>query len=98
MLYDCYVFMPQQTPATLAIRRQYLAEWESRPPEVFVASDQLCLNGAAGFEKLQSWPEFYGFLQQQYTLAEERTPPARVRWWTRPRPPRSYRIYLRKKN
>jgi hypothetical protein len=97
LLYDCYVLMPHQTPATLAIRRQYLAEWQSHPPEIFIVSDQMCLSDFPGFAKLQNWPDFHQFLQQHYVPRTERTPPAQVKWWSGQRQPRSYRMYIRRK-
>ena len=48
------------------------------------------------FSRLDRWPQFQSFVQQNYTLVAQRTPPHKIGWWRHPSPPFSYRIYLRK--
>jgi hypothetical protein len=95
LLYDCYLMLPNQIPATLALRAKYLALWEQHPPRVFIVSNQLCLDRPPSFDKLHNWPAFDHFLAQNYALQAERTPPHRVKWWSRWQDPASYRLYVR---
>ncbi len=100
-LYDCYFYTPERkTRAADAVVEQMRGKfWQKigdRPPEVFVVSNQLCLNGPAGYGKLHLWPQFDAYLAANYRLSAERNPARWTRWWSYSRPPFGYRIYLRK--
>jgi hypothetical protein len=93
---DVELFGPSNQAAVVASRRQFLHAVETKPPLVFIVVSGFFLDGASGYRKLDAWPEFAHWLNAHYTLKVERTPPHLVRWWSRPQPPASYRIYMQK--
>jgi hypothetical protein len=94
-LYDCYFFAPDTSSVQSALRARFLAEIDRHPPGVFVITDQWCLNLPDGYAKLAQWPAFSRFLASRYTLAVQRSWPARN---TRnlATSPFGYHLYLRK--
>ena len=95
-LYDCYFFAPGQTPATEQLRNKFLDELTETKPRIIVVSNQLCLNGARDFNKVENWPQFNAYFSQHYALLLERHPPHLVKWWSRAEQPSEYRIYTRR--
>jgi len=95
-LYDCYFFAPQPSPAQAQLREQFWIAIQSKPPEVFVVTNQMCVSPASGYGKLDAWPQFQHYLDANYSLYAQRTATRPVRWWSHPRPPFGYRIYMRK--
>jgi len=95
-LYNCYMFQPQQTPASLKYRAGFWSAIHENPPEVFVVTDQECFSLSRSWALPERWPEFAKLLQDDYTLTEQRTPPHLVAWWRRAAVPYSYRLYVRK--
>ena len=96
VLYDLYLFGPENQPAVLQVRQRFLDAVGRRPPAVFVVVSGFFLEGMSGYQKLDTWPAFEQWLNAHYTLATERTPPHLVRWWGRPQPPPGYRLYVLK--
>jgi hypothetical protein len=67
-----------------------------RPPLVFVVVSGFSLDSVKGYQKLEQWPAFERWLNANYTLIVERTPPHLVRWWGRAQQPAGYRLYVLK--
>jgi hypothetical protein len=97
-LYDTLLFGPSQQPAVQRARRIFLAEIERRPPSAIVVVSGFFLDGTGGYRKLDAWPGFEQWMNAHYVLAANRTPPHMVRWWSRPQPPASYRLYVRRRD
>ncbi len=100
-LYDCYFYAPERnTPTANAVvedmRERFWKALREHPPEVFVVSNQLCLNGPTGYMKLNLWPQFHTWLEAKYEIYTEKTPPHPLRWTSDPEPPFGYRVYVRK--
>ncbi|MGC9292493.1 MAG: hypothetical protein ACP5EP_07175, partial [Acidobacteriaceae bacterium] len=95
-LYDCYLFAPQPSPVQNELRTRFWAAILEKPPEVFVVTNQLCVNPAGDYRKLDQWPQFLGYLDTDYFLYAQRAPTRPVRWWGHTLPPYGYRIYVRK--
>ncbi len=82
---DMLLFSPDHTaPAVLADRQRFWAEVQAHPPDVFVLSNEKFVD--AGFDKLEQWPEFTGFLNAGYSETIERSFSGGI----------AYRIYLRR--
>ena len=95
-MYDCYMFQPVQTPVSLQYREDFWAAIHRNPPEVYVVTDQQCFTTERNFGKVARWPEFQQYLESEYTLAAQRTPPHTLGWWRHPAVPFSYHLYVRK--
>ena len=95
-LYDCYSFQAKPSPFQDRYREDFLDAVRDADPKVLVVSDQDCFTMNRSFSRLDRWPQFQSFVQQNYTLLAQRTPPHAIGWWRHPSPPFSYRIYLRK--
>ena len=98
-LYDCYLFGAQTQPRAGRLPCQVLARIagsSSQSPCRHQSSVHECCGNL--FNKLEHWPQFDEYLQADYMLYVQRTPPHEVRWWNQPTQPTSYRIYLRKAN
>jgi hypothetical protein len=91
---DVSLFGPSGEAVVETSRRRFLHDVETKPPLVFVVVSGLFLDGTSGYRKLDAWPEFAQWLNAEYTLEAERTPPHLVRWWSRPQVAPGYRIYL----
>jgi hypothetical protein len=91
---DVSLFGPSGEAVVETSRRRFLHDVETKPPLVFVVVSGLFLDGTSGYRKLDAWPEFARWLNAEYTLEAERTPPHLVRWWSRPQAAPGYRIYL----
>jgi hypothetical protein len=93
-LYDCYFFAPGSSPVKQTMQQRFLAQIRRAPPEIFVVTDQWCLNLPSGYQKLDQWPEFASYLAAHYTLTQQRA-------WTGWNPritatyPFGYRLYTR---
>ncbi|HEY3990731.1 MAG TPA: glycosyltransferase family 39 protein [Acidobacteriaceae bacterium] len=94
-LSDTAIFSPSESPAVRYVRRQFAQALNTHPPAVIVLVSGSFLDSTGGFTKVDAWPEFAAWLGAHYTLTVERTPPHMVRWWSRPQPAPSYRLYLR---
>jgi hypothetical protein len=94
-MYDCYMFQTKQTPVSLKYREDFWQAITTKPPEVFVVTDQECFTTARIWLPPR-WPEFERLLEDKYTLVEQRTPPHTIGWWRHPAVPFSYRLYVRK--
>ncbi len=82
-LYDCYFYAPERsTPAADAVvnkmRGRFWKALQGHAPEVFVISNQLCLNGPTNYRKLNLWPQFEDWLASQLPgiFRENPAPPA----------------------
>jgi hypothetical protein len=95
-LYDCYLFVPQPSPVQQKLRQRFWAAIETKPPEIFIVSDQLCVSGPSNYAKLDQWPQFREYLNSNYDLYMQRSPKRPVRWWSHAGRPFGYRIYVRK--
>jgi hypothetical protein len=93
---DVELFGPSSQAAVVASRRQFLHAVQTKPPLVFIVVSGFFLDSASGYRKLDAWPEFAQWLNADYTLKVERTPPHLIRWWSRPQPSAGYRIYIQK--
>jgi hypothetical protein len=96
MLSDQPLFDPIKAPAVEILRQRFEQEVTERPPLVFVVVSGFSLDNVKGYQKLEQWPEFQRWLNTNYTLTVERTPPHLVRWWGRPQQPAGYRLYVLK--
>jgi hypothetical protein len=97
-MYDCYMFQPTQTPVSLQYREDFWAAIHRNPPQVYVVTDQQCFTTERNFGKVARWPEFRAYLDSEYTLVVERTPPHTLGWWRHPAVPFSYELYVRKES
>jgi hypothetical protein len=78
------------------LRQRFEKEVTARPPLVFVVVSGFSLASVEGYQKLEEWPAFERWLEANYTLTVERTPPHLVRWWGRAQQPAGYRLYVLK--
>ncbi len=93
-LYDCYLLAPRSNPVKAELRQHFAEQVQSRPPQVFVVTDQWCFNRDPAYRKLGEWPWFASWLDAHYTLAEQREfPPGskQLATW-----PFGYRLYIRR--
>ena len=95
-MYDCYLFQPQQTPVSLKYREDFWEALHANPPQVLVVTDQECFKQARNFGLAGRWPQFQHYLESEYTLAAQRTPPHTLGWWRHPAVPFSYQLYVRR--
>lgn len=96
MLSDQPLFDAVKRPAVEILRQRFEKEVTERPPLVFVVVSGFSLDSVKGYQKLEAWPAFERWLNANYTLSVERTPPHLVRWWGRPQEPAGYRLYVLK--
>lgn len=94
-LYDCYLFARKHEPVQAEYRSRFWRTIQKNPPQVFVVTNEFCVNRPSNFERLERWPLFDEYLGANYSLYVQRTPPDPVRWWSHPAPAPSYRIYVR---
>jgi uncharacterized membrane protein YpjA len=92
-LYDEFLFGPDRNGVVAENRKKFWAAIQAKPPKLLIVTDDLFPSGPGKFEKIDRWPQFAGYLQQNYWLCVQRTPPHMVRWWNRTQRPHSYRIY-----
>ena len=97
-MYDCYMFQTRQTPVSLQYREDFWRAIHANPPEVFVVTDQECFTQARTFGLAARWPQFEDYLNSEYTLQAQRTPPHLLGWWRHPAVPFSYQLYVRKES
>jgi hypothetical protein len=93
MLSDQPLFDSVKVPAVEMLRQRFEKEVTARPPLVFVVVSGFSLASVEGYQKLEEWPAFERWLEANYTLTVERTPPHLVRWWGRAQQPAGYRLY-----
>jgi hypothetical protein len=96
MLSDQTLFGSVKGPAVQILRQRFEREVTERPPLVFVVVSGFSLDSVKGYQKLEEWPAFERWLDANYTLTVERTPPHLVRWWGRAQQPAGYRLYVLK--
>jgi hypothetical protein len=96
MLSDQPLFDAAKRPAVEILRQRFANEVTERPPLVFVVVSGFSLDSVKGYQKLEQWPAFERWLNANYTLIVERTPPHLVRWWGRAQQPAGYRLYVLK--
>jgi hypothetical protein len=96
MLSDQPLFDSVKGPAVEMLRQRFEKEVTARPPLVFVVVSGFSLASVEGYQKLEEWPAFERWLEANYTLTVERTPPHLVRWWGRAQQPAGYRLYVLK--
>lgn len=92
-MYDEFLFEGGGSEVIAESRRTLWRAIEANPPKLFVVTDASFPTGPDDFGKLQQWPEFASYLQRNYVLCSQKTPPDPVRWWNRTQRPHSYRIY-----
>ncbi|GGA71647.1 hypothetical protein GCM10011507_24060 [Edaphobacter acidisoli] len=95
-LYDCYAFQPAANAVVREYREEFHAALLARPPEVIVLSDQDC-GHPDSFGDIDRWPALEQFIQDDYVLVKQVTPPGPVRWADNSAVPYSYRIYVRRR-
>jgi hypothetical protein len=81
---DTLFFSPKSGPAVEHYRNMFWNQLQSNPPKVIVLSDEW-FNWPRGFDKINQWPAFAGYLNAFYIPIETRTFKNSA-----------YRIYLRK--
>jgi hypothetical protein len=96
MLSDQTLFDSGKGSAVQILRQRFEREVTARPPLVFVVVSGFSLDSVKGYQKLEAWPAFERWLNANYTLRVERTPPHLVRWWGRAQQPAGYRLYVLK--
>jgi len=94
-LYDCYL-LDGSSPVALDLRRRFWEQIERNPPRWIVVTDSICYDPKPGFDKFGRWPEFSGYLANNYTLARSSGVQRPVRYWSRAVAPFAYRIYVRR--
>jgi len=95
-MYDCYMFQAHEMPVGLKYREDFWNAIHANPPEVYVMTNQECFTMNRNFHRAARWPEFRHYLDTEYTLVAERTPPHTLGWWRHPAVPFSYQLYVRK--
>lgn len=95
-LYDCYAFQSGTNAVVREYRQRFGAALLAHPPRVIVVSDQDC-GHPDSFGNIGRWPALERFVEDNYVLAKQVTPPEPVRWADRPAAPYSYRIYVRQR-
>jgi hypothetical protein len=68
---DILYFLPERTPVIDRVRAEFLGEMERQRPD-FIVMSNLTFKGARSFEKVRQWPEFAGFLEQNYRVVVQR--------------------------
>jgi Dolichyl-phosphate-mannose-protein mannosyltransferase len=96
MLSDQTLFDSGKGSAVQILRQRFAKEVTERPPLVFVVVSGFSLDSVKGYQKLEAWPAFERWLNANYMLRVERTPPHLVRWWGRAQQPAGYRLYVLK--
>jgi len=92
-MYDEFLFEGRESKVVAESRRKLWRAIEANPPKLFVVTDDSFPDGPGDFRKLEQWPEFASYLQRNYFLCSQKTPPDPVRWWSRTQRPHSYRVY-----
>jgi hypothetical protein len=92
-MYDEFLFREGGSEVIAESRRRLWTAIIANPPKLFVVTDASFPDGPGDFKKLGDWPEFASYLQRNYLLCSQKTPPDPVRWWSRTQPPHSYRVY-----
>jgi hypothetical protein len=95
-LYDEFLFHPSGPRAISDTRVAFWTAMQAHPPLVLVVSDPLFPSGPDRYAKLEQWPEFFRWLNQEYGLEVERHPSLPERWVGNPIVPLGYRIYIRR--
>ena len=95
-LYDEFLFHPSGPRAINDTRVAFWTAMQAHPPLVLVVSDPLFPSGPDHYAKLEQWPEFFRWLNQEYELEVERHPSLPGRWVGNPIVPLGYRIYIRR--
>lgn len=92
-VYDEFLFGSNRNGVVAESRKRFWAAIHANPPKLFIVTDDLFPSGPRNFQKLDQWPQFANYLQQDYWLCAQRTPQHKVKWWSRQQEPHSYRIY-----
>lgn len=69
---DLLFFAPNDGPVVDYYRGIFWNGLQTHPPKVIVLSDEW-FNWPRGFDKVNHWPEFAGFLNRNYTVSQTRT-------------------------
>ncbi len=98
MIYDCYLFHDGSSSYIKNIQSGFIKELQSAPPRVLVVSNQYCLSGPNGYSKLSRWPELKNFINKNYKMYKDEKVRENqlVHWWSEPRIPLTFRIYVLK--
>jgi hypothetical protein len=90
LVYDYYIFGPNDNPAIAFVRQRFWSQFITNRPRVIILGRWLYPERADDYGKLNRWPAFRDYLHQHYVLLAERSFP----------PPKSgilgygYRIYV----
>ncbi len=95
-LYDCYLFHRPLTEVGKSLDDRFWSEMTTHPPRVIVVTDQFCYDETAGYQKLNNWPAFSAWLEENYVLYADRPPQGMMHWWAQPRAANGYRVYVRR--
>jgi hypothetical protein len=68
-IYDYYLFSSQNNDVVTRLRRRFLEEISTRPPEVIVLSSHTWPADTFGYDQLANWPAFVQVLDKNYQLA-----------------------------
>ncbi len=94
LLVDFPLFGADDVPFVRQTREHFFAAMNTVPPQVLVVTSALYVDGPGEYRKLDRWPAFQSFLNEDYTLQTEWSPSRTARWWSREETPASYRIYV----
>ena len=95
-LYDEFLFNTP-TSYTLKYRAALLKSFAVHPPAIIVVMANLFPAGPTNYSKLDRWPEFENWLQENYSLYTQRVPNRRVRSIGGYYVPPGYRIYIHRR-
>lgn len=94
-LYDCYLFTGP-SPARDMYREQFWRAYQKARPRVVVVTGQNCFQPGEGYARLNTWPRLASDLQLHYKVAQQWSPTAPVRWFSRPELPFGFRVLVRR--
>jgi hypothetical protein len=75
LIYDFFIFGPPGARAVQDARAHFLRSVDEKPPAVILMGNGPFPSGMPGYARLQSWPEFAGFVKDNYVIYDERSLP-----------------------
>lgn len=77
LVYDYYIFGPENDRAIAYVRQRFWSQFIANPPRIIILGRWLYPERADDYSKLNRWPAFRDFLHQHYAQYAERsfTPP-----------------------
>jgi hypothetical protein len=89
LIYDFWVFGPDQEKAIHDSQRRFWKEVQQNPPTVFIVGTGLFPHELEGYNKLDYWPEFHNYLFANYDLYDDKAF-GKGKYFL------AYRVYVRK--